>query len=109
MYKIITLMIVGFLTACASSQPKQFAATSANQNISSGNKDIVVGKTTYLDTIKIMDEPLLTWKDEHGHIYQVAYSNQPIGYKTFLIKYDNNGIVSSISQTMNEKYFKHVS
>lgn len=96
--KIIVLSIISILTACQSI-PINKQTTSTNKD------DIIIGKSTVNDVTRIMEEPVLTWKNDNGAITQVAYSNQPIGYKTFIIKFDINSSVSSISQVMNEKYF----
>lgn len=100
--KIILTLAVLTLAAC---QSIPVAKPSGNTNSST---DIIVGKSTINDVIRIMEEPVLTWKNENGAVTQVAYSNQPIGYKTFIIKFDMNATVSSISQTMNEKYFNQL-
>lgn len=100
--KIILTFSFLILTAC---QSVPVGKPSGNNN---SGTDIIIGKSTINDVIKIMEEPVLTWKNENGAVTQVAYSNQPIGYKTFIIKFDINATVSSISQTMNEKYFNQL-
>lgn len=99
---ILTIVLSFTLLGCASYTTKETPTIKTNS-------EIIVNHSTINEVIAIQGEPVLSWKNSDGGIIQFAYSNQPLGYKTFIIKFDENGIVKSITQTMNERYFSKIS
>ena len=52
-----------------------------------------------------MGKPDMTWRNADGRIIQAAYSNQPAGFVTFMVSFDDKGTVTRLSQVMSDKYF----
>ena len=52
-----------------------------------------------------MGKPDMTWRNSQGRIVEAAYSTQPEGYTTFMLKFNEQGVVTSVAQVMRDKYF----
>ena len=55
-----------------------------------------------------MGKPNMTWRNEQGKVSQVAYSNQPGGYFTWVIKFNDKGTVTNVAQVMSDRYFAQI-
>ena len=55
-----------------------------------------------------MGKPNMTWRNEQGKVVQVAYSNQPAGYFTWIMKFNNQGVTTSVAQVMSDAYFAQI-
>ena len=53
-------------------------------------------------------KPDMTWRNNQGKVIQAAYSDQPAGFVTFMVYFDQQGIVTRVEQVMDEKYFSQV-
>ena len=53
-------------------------------------------------------KPDMTWRNSQGKVIQAAYSNQPAGFVTFMVYYNDQGSVTRVEQVMDIKHFSMV-
>ena len=66
------------------------------------------GVTTLSQVEQTAGRPNMTWKNAQGHVVQAAYTNQPAGYLTFMVYFNDQGVVTRRDQVLNEKNFTKV-
>ncbi len=52
-----------------------------------------------------MGKPDMTWRNSQGKVVQAAYSDQPAGFTTFMIYFNDQGVVTGVEQVMDNKHF----
>ena len=67
--------------------------------------DIQPGVTTVSQVEQTVGRPNMTWKNAQGKVVQAAYTNQPAGYLTFMIYFNDQGVVTRRDQVLNEANF----
>lgn len=80
------------LTGCASAIP----GASIKPGVSVAQVEQSVGK------------PDMVWRNSQGKVIQAAYSDQPAGFVTFMVYYNDQGTVSRVEQVMDVKHFSQV-
>ena len=55
-----------------------------------------------------MGKPDMTWRNADGRIIQAAYSDQPAGFVTFMVYFNNQGVVTGVDQVMNNRNFAKI-
>lgn len=55
-----------------------------------------------------MGKPDMTWRNSQGKVIQAAYSDQPAGFTTFMINFNDQGVVTSVDQVLRDKYFAKI-
>ncbi len=55
-----------------------------------------------------MGKPDMAWRNSQGKIIQAAYSDQPGGYTTFMLYFNEQGVVTSVTQVMNDRNFAKI-
>lgn len=66
------------------------------------------GVSTVAGVEQSMGKPSMTWRNSQGNIVQAAYSNQPAGWFTWMIKFNDQGVVTNVSQVMNDAGFAKI-
>ena len=66
------------------------------------------GSATVAVVEQSMGKPSMTWRNSQGKIVQAAYSNQPGGWFTWMIKFNDQGVVTSVSQVMSDAGFAKI-
>lgn len=66
------------------------------------------GVTTVTQVEQTMGKPSMTWRNKAGRVEQVAYTNQPAGYFTFMIYFNDQGVATGSEQVLNNKNFAKV-
>lgn len=80
------------LTGCATAIP----GASIKPGVSVAQVEQSVGK------------PDMTWRNSQGKVIQAAYSNQPAGYVTFMVYFNDQGTVTRVEQVMNNRNFAKI-
>lgn len=57
---------------------------------------------------KSMGKPDMTWRNSQGKIIQAAYSDQPASFTTFMVYFNDQGVVTGVDQVMNNKNFAKI-
>ncbi len=86
------LLSAAVMTGCATAIP----GASIKPGVSVAQVEQSVGK------------PDMTWRSSQGKVIQAAYSNQPTGFVTFMVYFDDQGLVTRVEQVMNNKNFMKV-
>ena len=86
---VIAALGAAALTGCATAIP----GASIKPGVSVAQVEQSVGK------------PDMTWRNSQGKVIQAAYSNQPTGFVTFMVYFDDQGLVTRVEQVMNIKNF----
>ena len=55
-----------------------------------------------------MGKPDMTWRNAQGQVIQAAYSDQPTGFTTFMVYFNDQGVVTKINQVMDDRFFAKV-
>ena len=55
-----------------------------------------------------MGKPDMTWRNSQGKVIQAAYSDQPGGFTTFMVYFNDQGVVTGIDQVMSNKNFAKI-
>ena len=66
------------------------------------------GVTTVSQMEQAAGRPNMTWKNAQGKVVQAAYTNQPAGYFTFMVYFNDQGVVTRRDQVLNERNFSKV-
>ena len=94
-FKRPVLLLAGALalTGCANFEP------AAN---------VKPGYTNVAQVEQSMGKPDMTWRNAKGQVIQAAYSDQPAGFTTFMVYFNDQGVVTKVAQVMSDKYFAKV-
>jgi hypothetical protein len=55
-----------------------------------------------------MGKPNMTWRNSQGKVIQAAYSQQPASFTTFMVYFNDQGVVTGVDQVMNNKNFAKI-
>lgn len=66
------------------------------------------GYTNVAQVEQAMGKPDMTWRNADGRIIQAAYSDQPAGFVTFMVYFNNQGVVTGVDQVMNDRNFAKI-
>lgn len=55
-----------------------------------------------------MGKPDMTWRNTQGKVIQAAYSDQPASFTTFMVYFNDQGVVSKVDQVMNNRNFAKI-
>lgn len=55
-----------------------------------------------------MGKPDMTWRNSQGKIIQAAYSDQPASFTTFMVYFNDQGVVTKVDQVMNNRNFAKI-
>lgn len=55
-----------------------------------------------------MGKPDMTWRNSQGKIIQAAYSDQPASFTTFMVYFNDQGVVTGVDQVMNNRNFAKI-
>lgn len=89
---VIAALGAAALTGCATAIP----GASIKPGVSVAQVEQSVGK------------PDMTWRNSQGKVIQAAYSDQPAGFVTFMVYFDDRGLVTRVEQVMNNKNFAKI-
>jgi hypothetical protein len=70
--------------------------------------NIKPGYSTVAQTEQAMGKPDVTWRNSQGKVVEAAYSTQPAGYTTFIVRFNDQGTVTAVQQVMSDKYFAKI-
>lgn len=83
-----------------------FAATGCANIVPASN--IKPGYSNVAQVEQSMGKPDMTWRNANGKVIQAAYSDQPAGFTTFMVYFDDQGVVTKIAQVMSDRYFAKI-
>lgn len=66
------------------------------------------GYTNVAQVEQSMGKPDMTWRNAKGQVIQAAYSDQPAGFTTFMVYFNDQGVVTGVTQVMSDKYFAKI-
>ena len=98
--RLSTTLVLGIFTVSAVTLSGCAGTISASS--------IQPGVTTLSQVEQSSGRPNMTWKNAQGKVVQAAYTNQPAGYLTFMIYFNDQGIVTRRDQVLNERNFSKV-
>ena len=55
-----------------------------------------------------MGKPDMVWRNSQGKVIQAAYSQQPAGYTTFMVYFNDQGLVKGVDQVMTNRNFAKI-
>ncbi len=89
-----TAVVLGaaLLTGCATAIP----GASIKPGVTAAQVEQSVGK------------PDMIWRNSQGKMTQAAYSDQPAGFVTFMVYFNDQGVVTGVEQVMDVKHFSKV-
>lgn len=67
--------------------------------------NIKPGASNVAQVEQSMGKPDMTWRNSQGKVIQAAYSNQPASFTTFMVYFNDQGIVTRVDQVMDVKHF----
>lgn len=70
--------------------------------------NIKPGASNVAQVEQAMGKPDMTWRNGQGKVIQAAYSNQPSGFTTFMVYFNDQGVVTGVEQVMNDKNFAKI-
>ena len=70
--------------------------------------NIKPGASNVAQVEQSMGKPDMTWRNSQGKTVQAAYSNQPAGFTTFMVYFNEQGTVTRVDQVMDTKHFSLV-
>lgn len=70
--------------------------------------NIKPGASNVAQVEQSMGKPDMTWRNSQGRVEEAAYSTQPGGYTTFILKFNEQGVVTNVAQVMSNKYFAKI-
>lgn len=70
--------------------------------------NIKPGASNVAQVEQSMGKPDMTWRNKQGKIVQAAYSDQPASFTTFMVYFNEQGVVTGVDQVMNNKNFAKI-
>lgn len=67
--------------------------------------DIKPGASDMKQVEKAMGKPDMTWRNAQGKVIQAAYSNQPAGFVTYMVYFNDQGIATRVDQVMDLRHY----
>ena len=70
--------------------------------------NIKPGSSNVAQVEQSMGKPDMTWRNSQGKVIQAAYSDQPASFVTFMVYFNDQGVVTKIEQVMNNRNFAKI-